>query len=90
MSSLLRPSIHSLQPVLAFTGKNRFNSIEIDWSLDKNSKTTRDAYLGQDLSIHDYTTIALPSGVPVPLNSRVRNGNFSNTSNLATLQYYRI
>jgi hypothetical protein len=38
--------------VTAFTGRNRFISIENIWSPYKNSKTTRDAYLGLDLSIH--------------------------------------
>jgi hypothetical protein len=36
--------------MFAFTGKNRFISIENGWSPYKNSKTTRDAYLDQDLS----------------------------------------
>jgi hypothetical protein len=41
------------QLVFAFTGRNRFISIENVWSPYKNSKTTRrDAYLGLDLSIH--------------------------------------
>jgi hypothetical protein len=38
--------------VFAFTGRNRLFSIGNDWSPYKNSKTTREAYLGQDLSIH--------------------------------------
>jgi hypothetical protein len=40
------------QLVLAFSGRNRFISTETDWSPYKKSKTTRDAYLGKDLSIH--------------------------------------
>jgi hypothetical protein len=37
------------------------------WKHFKNSKTTRDAYLGQDLSIHvNHSSIHLVN--PVPLN----------------------
>jgi hypothetical protein len=38
--------------VFAFTGRKKFISIENVWHPYKNSKTTREAYLGQDLSIH--------------------------------------
>ncbi len=41
------------QPVFALTRKNRFISIKKNiWSPYKNSKTTRNSYLGLDLSIH--------------------------------------
>jgi len=38
--------------VVAFTEKIRVISIENDWSTYKNSKTTHDAYLDLDISIH--------------------------------------
>jgi hypothetical protein len=38
--------------MFAFTERNRFISIENIWSTYKNSKNTREAYLGLDLSIH--------------------------------------
>jgi hypothetical protein len=34
----------------AFTGRNRFILIDSPWKHSKNSKTTRDAYLGQHIS----------------------------------------
>ncbi len=40
------------QLMFAFTGWNRFISIENAWHTLQNSKTTHDAYLGLDLSIY--------------------------------------
>ncbi len=56
--------------MFAFTGRNRFVSKEKSWSTYKNTKTTRDAYLGLDLfSIHTCQPKLNPSGDPVPLKS---------------------